>query len=334
MNQKLNPSFTEWQLRSRLNRNMIITVAVCFLLLSISAARVDVYKGFGLVAEGAGEAVGLVDESDIGTGWKHFYQNAFPLVFAEKTDVNRIANFDSNHLPPMAYLIEEPVRSYNALADTWEISETKTFLVEPYGYLWRVLGLMLQTIEIAIWGTLLCIIISIPLALLATSNYTPHWVFYHLSRALCSFNRAVPELISAMFLVLMFGFGALPGIIALGIHTSGFLGKFFADDIENVEKGVQDALKCTGVNRIQVLRFTVIPQVLPQYMGYIQYILERNVRSATVLGIVGAGGIGMELKGRWDLSDFGHVSTILLIVFITVFVLENITQYARLKFIQ
>jgi phosphonate transport system permease protein len=139
----------------------------------------------------------------------------------------------------------------------------------------------------------------------------------------------MPELIVALFLVLIFGFGPIAGVFALAIHTSGVLGKFFADEIENAPNGPQLALKASGASTFKVLRYAVIPHVLPAAIGFIQYIFERNIRTASVLGIVGAGGIGMELKGRWDLFDYSHVATILLVIFITVVALELISQRLR-----
>jgi phosphonate transport system permease protein len=185
----------------------------------------------------------------------------------------------------------------------------------------------------AMWGTILALLLSLPLAYFGADGYSWNKATYASARAVCSLCRALPELIIAIFLVLMFGFGTIPGIIALGFHCCGFLGKFFADDIENAERGPQDALRSTGANRLKVLWFAVLPQATPQFVAYVQYILERNVRTATVLGIVGAGGIGSELKGRIDLFDIGHVSTILLVIFLTVFGLEQITQRFRAKLI-
>ena len=126
-----------------------------------------------------------------------------------------------------------------------------------------------------------------------------------------------------MFLVLMFGFGPIAGILALAFHAAGFLGKFYAEDIENAEKGPQDALKAVGVSKLKRLRYAVLPNVLPQYVAYNMYILDRNIRMATVVGIVGAGGIGQELKGRYDMFDYGHVMTILLLIFLTVYTLDQ-----------
>ena len=171
-----------------------------------------------------------------------------------------------------------------------------------------------------------------PLAYFSSINYSQIGVFYTLARGIVSFFRAIPELISAMFLVLAFGFGPIAGVLALAIHSAGFLGKFYAEDIENAAKGPQEALRAIGVSKIKTLRFAVLPQVLPQYVAYNMYILDRNVRMATVIGIVGAGGIGQELKGRYDMFEYGHVATILVMIFITVFLLDQISGKIRSKF--
>jgi phosphonate transport system permease protein len=192
---------------------------------------------------------------------------------------------------------------------------------------------MVDTIEMAIWGTLLSILLALPLGFFAARNYTTGPIAYNLSRALCSLVRAIPELIVALILVIMYGPGPVAGILALGFHTSGFLGKFFADDIENAEPGPQQALRATGGNRVKVLRLAVLPQVLPQYVAYIQYILERNVRTATILGVVSAGGIGFELMARLRNGEYDAVATILIIIFISVFALEQATQRLRARLI-
>jgi phosphonate transport system permease protein len=140
-------------------------------------------------------------------------------------------------------------------------------------------------------------------------------------------------MISALFLVLAYGFGPVPGILALGFHAAGFFGKFYAEDIENSDKGPQEALFAIGASKLKVLWFGVLPQVLPQYIAYTLYILDRNVRMATVIGIVGAGGIGQELKGRYEMFNYGHVSTILLVLFITVFLLDRLSARLRARLI-
>jgi phosphonate transport system permease protein len=203
------------------------------------------------------------------------------------------------------------------------------FLIEPFGYLWRVLGKMLETIEIALWATILSVLVSLPLAYYGASNYAPNRFVYGTARASVSLLRAVPELISALFLVLAFGFGPVAGILALGLHGAGFLGKFYAEDIEAADRKPQEALIALGASKLKVLTSAVLPQVLPQYVAYTLYILDRNVRMATVIGVVGAGGIGQELKGRYDLFNYGHVTTILIVIFVTVFALDQASARIR-----
>ena len=153
------------------------------------------------------------------------------------------------------------------------------------------------------WGTLLAMLIGAPLAFFGARNLSPHPLLVTLSRAVVSLLRAIPELISALFFVLAYGFGPIAGVLALALHAAGFLGKFYAEDIENADTGPQEALRAIGANRLKLLRYAMLPQVLPQYIAYTLYILDRNVRMATVIGLVGAGGIGLELKGRYDLYN-------------------------------
>ena len=323
----------DWTLQRPFSAWHVLALLIVFVLLAWSAHRNELDKAAGVTAQGAAHAVGLSEKSDLAKGWNSFFGQAFPLVFAERTDINRIESFDRAKLPPLAYIEAVQQQRWDVLANAYVDEEPIEQLVVPYGYLLRVGRLMLQTIEIGAWGTILALLIAAPLGLFGATGFAPNRLFYALSRAACSFSRSMPELIIAMFFVLLYGFGPVAGIFALGIHSFGFLGKFFADDIENADPGPQEALRCTGANRLQVLRFAVLPQVAPQFLAYAQYILERNVRSATVLGIVGAGGVGMELKGRWDLSDYGHVSTILLVIFLTVLILEHFTQRLRRRLI-
>jgi phosphonate transport system permease protein len=300
-----------------------------FVLLSFSAHNTEMDKALLETSKAVLSVVGI-GESPVVDGAARFASKAFPIQISERTAVNRVDGFDPRNLPLFAYIEVAEDRDYDALTDSWTTERTE-FLVEPIGYLTKVLGKMWETIEMGFWGTLLSITISLPLGILSSRNYSPHRMVYTLARGWLSFHRAMPELIIALFLVLMYGFGPIAGVLALAIHTSGVLGKFFADEIENAPPGPQMALSASGAGRLKVLRYAVFPHVFPAWIAYVQYIFERNIRTATVLGIVGAGGIGMELKGRWDLFDYGHVSTILLVIFITVVALELISQKLRSK---
>ncbi len=322
-------SWRQWELhRSVTPRNLLIAFLV-FVLLGFSAHNTEMDKAF-VQTSGAVLSLFGIGESQVLDGAVRFGSQAFPLVISQRTPVNRLEHFDRDDLPPFAYLEVAEDRQYDALTDTWEVEQTE-FLVEPIGYLSKVIRKMWETIEMGFWGTLLSIMISLPLGILSSRNYTPHRLVYSLARGWLSFHRAMPELIVALFLVLMYGFGPIAGVLALAIHTSGVLGKFFADEIENTPPGPQMALTASGASALKVLRYAVFPHVFPAWIAYVQYIFERNIRTATVLGIVGAGGIGMELKGRWDLFDYGHVSTILMAIFVTVVMLEFFSQRLRNK---
>jgi phosphonate transport system permease protein len=289
-----------------------------------------------LLGQYAAHVVGLRKESEVAKGVDRYVTTAFPLVLSEETPTARIPGFDRAHLPPLSHLEtrQKTTAEYDyGVHQLVTKTESQEVLVRPVGYLVFVLEKMLESLEIALWGTLLGIAIGAPLAYFGTRGYTPHTVLHGIARAFAGYLRALPELVSALFLVLAFGFGPIPGVLALGLHSAGFFGKFYADDIENADRGPQEALFSLGANNLKVLRYAVLPQVLPQYASYTQYVLERNVRMATVIGVVGAGGIGIELKGRFDTFEFGHVTTILVVIFLTVMALEQAAQWARKRLI-
>jgi phosphonate transport system permease protein len=326
----------EWHLKQPFTAKTVLVVLLLFVFMVWSFERTGLGSAFVKTGEGAADVVGIKETSEVGRGLRRLTSSAWPLVLARETQVTRIENFDPDNLPWLAR-IEERTRSTKKYdretMELVEVIETQEFLVEPVGYLVFVFGKMLESLEIAFWGTVLAILLSLPLTFFGARNYTPSRVLYWLSRGTSSLFRAVPELVSALFLVLMYGFGPVAGVLALGFHTAGFFGKFYADDIENADTGPQEALIATGAGKLKTLYYAVLPQVMPQYVAYTQYIIERNVRMATVIGIVGAGGIGIELKGRFDMFDFGHVTTILVVIFLTVLLLERISQSIRKRII-
>lgn len=322
-------AWQRWDLQRTVTPKTLFISFIALLLLSWSAHNTEMDKAFVETGKAVLSIVGI-GESQVLDGALHFGGQAFPIQISQRTAVNRLDEFDRENLPWLSYIEIAEDKQYNALSETWSVEQSE-FLVEPIGYLVKVFVKMWETIEMGFWGTFISIMISLPLGILSSRNYTPNKLVYVVARGWLSFHRAMPELIVALFLVLMYGFGPVAGVLALAIHTSGVLGKFFADEIENAPSGAQLALQASGANSMKVLRFAVIPHVLPAWIAYIQYIFERNIRTATVLGIVGAGGIGMELKGRWDLFDYGHAATILLVIFLTVVVLELGSQKLRNK---
>jgi len=190
---------------------------------------------------------------------------------------------------------------------------------------------MLETVEIAFLGTILAIILSIPVGLCSARNIAPNYPVYLFARVITIFFRAIPEFIMAMILVIAIGFGAMPGVIALGFHTMGFLAKFYAEAIEQINDGPVDALNSMGASRRQVLAFAVVPQILPSFVGNNLYILDRNIRMATMLGIVGAGGIGYELQSAFRMFEYQRVAAIVIVIFVTIFLIDMISSYIRAR---
>lgn len=190
---------------------------------------------------------------------------------------------------------------------------------------------MFETIEIAFLGTFIAIVLSIPLGLFSARNLAPNYFVYIVCKTIVIFFRAIPEFIIAMILVIAIGFGAMPGVLALGLHTMGFLAKFYAEDIEHINKGPIDALKSSGATKSQIISFGVIPQILPSFVANNLYILDRNVRMATMLGIVGAGGIGYELQSSFRMFEYERVSAIIILIFITIFLIDHLSAFIRSK---
>ena len=324
----------EWLLHPTITPWMIGVLLVAVVILSISGKRVELDRMAAETAEYAVATVGLKESSQVGRSTTRFVGGLFPFQVSNETELALIQDFDRTKLPWFSHIEKresvQPILNPETLKMESVVSTTE-ILVEPIGYLAHVLKLMVITIEIAFWATAIAVALAIPLAFFGSRNLTLHPVLYTMARGISSFLRAMPELILAMILVLAFGFGPIAGVLALGLHCAGFFGKFFADDAENADRGPQEALIAAGANRVKVARYAIIPQVWPQYVAYLQYIFERNIRSATVIGLVGAGGIGLELKGRFDLFNYHHVATILLVIFITVLVLEQVVGRMRSK---
>lgn len=304
------------------------------LLLGLSGNRLGLDQAAWETGRAAGYSVGWTEQSSVAQGAGRLLSQLWPPQISLSTPVDDHAELRASSW--WRRVEERETRESRINPETLEIEETRHVQrveKERFGYLKLVAEKMLETLEIGFWGTLLAVIISLPLAVCAARNHTPHPLVRSASRFLISTLRAVPEVISALFLVIAYGFGPSAGIIALGLHAVGFLGKFFAEDMENADPGPEEALAAAGLSRFKILRLAVLPSVLPQYTAYVLYILDRNVRMATVVGLVGAGGIGQELKGRYDLFQFSHVSTVLLAILLTVLVLEQLSSIVRRRLI-
>ena len=318
------------------NIKTLLLIFIILIVSTISAQRVGIPDIIERLYESTLELVGVKDSSKIGKGLSRISKEMWPPVIESKKDTNLILNFDPQNIPFNSYIEKILDKSYEINPDTLlleVVEEDILFLIDPFGYLKTVIIKIIESIEIAFWASFISIILSIPLAYYSAKNYAPNKIIYFFSRSSVSALRAIPELISVLFMVLAFGFGPAAGIMALGLHSAGFLGKFFAEDIENADKGPQEALIALGASKWRVLKLAVLPQVMPQYVAYMLYILDRNLRMATVIGLVGGGGIGQELKGRFDLFEYGHVTTIIIVIFIVVFIFDQISAKLRSKLI-
>jgi len=206
------------------------------------------------------------------------------------------------------------------------------FLKPEFGYWQTILREMFVTIQIAVWGTLLSILFSVPFGLLSASNIVPPMV-YQPVRRLMDAARAINEMIFAMLFIAAVGLGPMAGILALFVHTTGTLSKLFSEAVEAIDPRPVEGIRATGANVIEDVVYGVIPQVLPLWISYSLYRFEANVRSASVVGMVGAGGIGMLL---WDAIrgfQYGSTAAMLMVIIITVSIVDVCSSFLRKIFI-
>ena len=195
------------------------------------------------------------------------------------------------------------------------------FLSPSFRYWETYLRLMLETVQMAVWGTVLSVILAVPFGLLSSANLSPAWLVFPIRR-LMDLLRSINELVFALIFVVAVGLGPLAGVLALGVHTAGVLAKLFSEAVESIDARPVEGIRTTGAARLEEILYGVIPQVLPLWISYTLYRFESNVRSAAVLGIVGAGGIGMSLSESLRGFDYSAGSAILLIILFSVSLLD------------
>ena len=192
-----------------------------------------------------------------------------------------------------------------------------------------VLLSLLETFQMALVGTVFGVLLSVPLAVLATRQHAPNRAVYHAARGLVSFFRTVPDLIWALFFIVTVGLGPFAGTLALMIDTMGFCGRFFAEAMEEADDGPQEALTAMGAAHSGIVFSAVLPSALPSMINTSLFSLEKATRSSVVLGLVGADGIGLELKVAIDLFDYAQAATIMLCIFALVVLVERFSTALR-----
>lgn len=186
-----------------------------------------------------------------------------------------------------------------------------------------------ETFEIALVGTVFGALLSLPLALLAAANTSPHSSVYYATRGFISFLRAIPDLVWGLIFVVVVGLGPIAGIFAITVDTMGFCGRFFAERIEEVEPGPIKALQATGASVYGVIAGAIVPAAFPSFVATTMFALELATRSAVVLGLVGAEGIGVELSTSMQLLRYDEALTIILVIFAVVIAVERLASAIR-----
>ncbi|MBS3935623.1 MAG: phosphonate ABC transporter, permease protein PhnE [Sulfuritalea sp.] len=194
---------------------------------------------------------------------------------------------------------------------------------------WRIyLEEMIITVHIAVWGTVLSIVCAVPCGLMSAENIVPRWV-YQPMRRLMDACRAINEMVFAMLFIVAVGLGPFAGVLALWVHTTGVLAKLFAEAVEAVDPRPVEGVRATGANALEEILYGVIPQVLPLWISYALYRFESNVRSASVLGIVGAGGIGVILHEVIRGFEYAQTAAVLIIIIVSVTLIDLVSARIR-----
>ncbi|QDA35962.1 phosphonate ABC transporter, permease protein PhnE [Paracoccus liaowanqingii] len=203
------------------------------------------------------------------------------------------------------------------------------FLQPDFTSRWRDISRgLVESLTMTLTSTVVGVAISIPIGIGAARNIAPRWI-YAVCRSIIAVSRAVQEIIIAIFFVTMFGFGPFAGFLTLSFATIGFIAKLLADDIEDLDEAQVEAVRATGAGFLQVINYAVQPQVMPRLIGLSVYRLDINFRESSVIGIVGAGGIGATLNTSIDRYEYDSAGAILLIIIAIVLLAEYGSSYLR-----
>ncbi len=198
---------------------------------------------------------------------------------------------------------------------------------------WRIYAReMVVTVHIAIWGTLLAVLAAVPMGLLCSANLVPAWV-YQPVRRLMDACRAINEMVFAMLFIVAVGLGPFAGVLALAVHTTGTLAKLFSEAVEAIDPRPVEGIRATGAHPLAEVVYGVLPQVLPLWVSFTLYRFESNVRSASVVGMVGAGGIGVVLFEVIRGFQYAQTCAVLLILVATVSLIDLLSARLRRRFI-
>ena len=213
---------------------------------------------------------------------------------------------------------------FTALAEgTVNMAEFMSRLFPPdFSDIGTILALLVETLQMAIIATVLGAVLSLFVAFGASSNIAPNWLYYP-SRWVMNIIRSVPDLVFALMFVSAVGLGPFAGILAMTLGSLGSIGKIFAEAMESVDDGPIVAMQAVGASKRQIIQYGILPQAAPLLVSYTLLLFEGNVRGATILGLVGAGGIGLELTTAMRMYDYGHLSAIIICIIVLVTAIDQ-----------
>jgi len=235
-------------------------------------------------------------------------------------------------------------------AIAWSAVETEVSLprmIEGLPFMWDFLRRMvppdlsvlgnalrgaMETIQIAVVGTAVAALLALPMGFAAARNAAPAWLFYW-ARGLLNVFRAVDTLVYALFFVAAVGLGPFPGVLAVMVYTATVLAKLYSEAIEAIEPGPVEAVRAAGATTLQVLRWGVLPQLVPQFLSFTLYRFETNIRAAAVLGFVGAGGIGFYIQTYLRLLNYPAAATVLLVLIGLVMIVDFASSRLRARLV-
>lgn len=208
----------------------------------------------------------------------------------------------------------------------------QAFLQPDFGA-WRLyVAQMWLTLQIALWGTVLALVIAIPAGLAGARNIAADWVRRPV-RLMMDVLRSVPDLVIGTLFLVSVGLSPFAGVMALALHTGGVLGKLFSEAVEAIDRGPVEGVRATGAAPLQEMVWGVVPQVAPLWTSYGLYRFEANARAATVLGLIGAGGIGQVLFDALNSFDYGQVAAIGIVIVVAVSAIDLLSQTIRKRLV-
>lgn len=198
---------------------------------------------------------------------------------------------------------------------------------------WRIYAKeMVVTVQIALWGTVLAVVAAVPMGLLCSANITPAWVHQPVRR-LMDGCRAINEMVFAMLFIVAVGLGPFAGVLALAVHTTGTLAKLFSEAVEAIDPRPVEGIRATGAHTLVEIAYGVLPQVMPLWLSFMLYRFESNVRSASVVGMVGAGGIGVVLFEVIRGFQYAQTCAVLIILAVSVTLIDLLSATLRKRYI-